>query len=438
MTFRWLKSYMPGTLYGRATLILLLPVITVLLVVSIIFVQRLFDGVTTQMTGSVSREVRLMLESGMPVDELATSRMAQTLAITVTPVAPGAVPEEDHWRWFDFTGAIVVREMRRFFPDMLSVQLPDHRVVGLYFDGDEGPFVMVFDRRRASASNPHQLLVNMVGFATLMTVIAYLYLRNQLRPITRLARAAKAFGKGQHLVYHPAGAVEVRAAGQAFVEMRDRIERQIEQRTLMLSGVSHDLRTPLTRLKLGLSMVDSEDRAEMERDVDDMERLITEFLDFARGAQQGEMEEIDPHAFVTRIVQDAERAGSAVTLRDAKGQGTKRDTVTLRRDAVRRAVENLINNAVRYGTKAEVSVDLTPQMLIIRVEDDGPGIPEAQREEALKPFSRLDTSRNQNLGSGVGLGLAIAADIARNHGGAIVLGQSQRLGGLLAEFQVAR
>ncbi|MEM6586845.1 MAG: ATP-binding protein [Pseudomonadota bacterium] len=434
MTFRWLKSYMPGSLYGRAALILLLPVITVLLVVSIVFVQRHFDGVTTQMTGSVSREVRLMLESGMPVDELSTSRMAQTLAINVTAVEPAAVPGADGWRWFDFTGAIVVREMRRFFPDILSVQLPDHRIVALYFEGEDGPFEMVFDRRRASASNPHQLLVNMVGFATLMTVIAYLYLRNQLRPITRLARAAKAFGKGQHLIYHPAGAVEVRAAGQAFVEMRDRIERQIEQRTLMLSGVSHDLRTPLTRLKLGLSMIDAEDRPEMERDVEDMERLITEFLDFARGAQQGDMEDVDPRAFVTQIVQDAERAGNAVSLHDVKGQGA----VMLRRDAVRRAVENLINNAVRYGGRAEVSVKLTPQMLIIRVEDDGPGIPQAQREEALKPFSRLDAARNQNLGSGVGLGLAIAADIARNHGGAVQLGESARLGGLSAEFQVAR
>ncbi|MEL7253980.1 MAG: ATP-binding protein [Pseudomonadota bacterium] len=437
MTFQWLKGYMPGSLYGRAALILLLPVITVLLVVSIVFVQRHFDGVTTQMTGSVSREVRLMLESGLPPDELGASRMAQTLAINVTPVAPEDVPQADDWRWFDFTGAIVVREMRRFFPDILSVQLPDTRVVTLYFQGPDGPFQMVFDRRRASASNPHQLLVNMVGFATLMTVIAYLYLRNQLRPITRLARAAKAFGKGRHLVYHPAGAVEVRAAGEAFVEMRDRIERQIEQRTLMLSGVSHDLRTPLTRLKLGLSMIESEDRAEMERDVDDMERLITEFLDFARGAQQGEMEDLDPRAFVSQIVQDAQRAGSAVTLKDMPGQGGRQDTVTLRRDAVRRAVENLINNAVRYGNKAEVSIDLTPKALTIRVDDDGPGIPQAQRNEALKPFSRLDTSRNQNLGSGVGLGLAIAADVARNHGGAIQLGQSP-LGGLSAEFQIAR
>ncbi|MEM7598844.1 MAG: ATP-binding protein [Pseudomonadota bacterium] len=440
MTFRWLKPYMPGTLYGRATLILLLPVISVLLVVSIVFVQRHFDGVTSQMTNSVSREVRLMLESGLTPEELAGSQMARTLQITVERVALDDVPEADLWRWYDFTGAIVVRELRRFVPRLLSVQLPDDRVVELYFFQEDGPLRMSFDRRRASASNPHQLLVNMVVFAALMTVIAYFYLRNQLRPITRLARAAEAFGRGRHLIYRPAGAVEVKAAGRAFLEMRDRIERQIEQRTLMLSGVSHDLRTPLTRLKLGLSMIDAEERPAMERDVEDMERLITEFLDFARGAQQGEMEEVAPLDLVTRIVEDAQRAGSDVRLLNPEGQDEQngQGAVMLRRDAVRRAVENLINNAVRYGNRAEVSLDVTPGMLRIRVEDDGPGIPQAQREEALKPFSRLDTSRNQNLGSGVGLGLAIAADIARNHGGAIVLGESTRLGGLRADFQIAR
>ncbi len=434
MNFRWLKPYMPGSLYGRAMLILLLPVVTVTLVVSVIFIQRHFDGVTSQMTNSVSREVRLMLDSGLSAEELAQSQMAQILLVSVTPVAPEEVPQADDWRWYDFTGSIVVREMRQQLPRLLSVQLPDDRDVSLYLLSEDGPLRMEFDRRRVSASNPHQLLVNMVFFAILMTVIAYFYLRNQLRPITRLARAAQAFGRGRHLAYRPAGAVEVRAAGQAFVEMRDRIERQIEQRTLMLSGVSHDLRTPITRLKLGLSMLEADERADMERDVEDMERLITEFLDFARGAHQGEMEEVDPISLVTRITEDAARSGSDVTLVLSEGQGR----TMLRPDAVRRAVENLINNAVRYGTRAEVSVLLTEESLRIRVEDNGPGIPEADREEALKPFARLDTARNQNLGSGVGLGLSIAADIARGHGGMLRLGESDRLGGLSADFVVAR
>jgi two-component system osmolarity sensor histidine kinase EnvZ len=434
MSFRWLKPYMPGSLYGRAILILLLPVVTVTLVVSVVFIQRHFDGVTTQMTNSVSREVRLMLDSGLAPEELARSQMAQTLLIAVEQVSAEDVPESDSWRWYDFTGAIVAREMRRWLPRLLSVQLPDDQNVQLYLLHEAGPIEMSFDRRRVSASNPHQLLVNMVFFAILMTVIAYVYLRNQLRPITRLARAAEAFGRGRRLEYRPAGAVEVKAAGRAFLEMRDRIDRQIEQRTLMLSGVSHDLRTPLTRLKLGLSLIDSGDREAMKRDVSDMERLITEFLDFARGAHQGEMESLDPVALVRQIVEDADRSGNDVSLVLTEGEGT----TSLRRDAVRRAIENLINNAVRYGTKAEVSVLLTDDTLRIRVEDDGPGIPETDREQALKPFARLDSARNQNLGSGVGLGLSIAMDIARGHGGSIRLGDSARLGGLRADFVVAR
>lgn len=434
MSFRWLKPYMPRSLYGRAFLILLLPVVTVMLVVSVVFIQRHFEGVTRQMTSSVSREVRLLLGSGMTAEELAASRMAAILQIDVSPVASDSVPGADAWRWYDLTGANVVGEMRRMLSGVRAVELPNKDDVRLYFDTDSGPLMMAFDRRLVSASNPHQLLVNMFFFAAIMTVIAYFYLRNQLRPITRLARAAEAFGKGQHMVYRPAGAIEVRAAGQAFIDMRARIERQIEQRTLMLSGVSHDLRTPLTRLRLALSMLDAEDRAAMERDVADMERLIDEFLAFARGAQEGEAEPTDPMALVRGVVEDFQRAGKPVVLAGTEGTGE----VPLRAGAIRRALENLISNAVRYGSRAEVSVRLTDGALVIRVEDDGPGIPETDREEALKPFVRLDRARNQNLGSGVGLGLSIALDIARAHGGTLRLGQSDRLGGLQADIVFGR
>ena len=434
MSFRWLKPYMPGGLYGRAMLILLLPVVTVMLVVSVLFIQRHFEGVTQQMTRSVSREVQVMLDSGATAEQIAASPLAEALRIAVAPVPAQAVPEVDSRRWYDFTGATVIREFHRLLPGLLAVNLPDEHLVSLYFDTAAGPLRMTFDRRRVSASNPHQLLVNMVFFAAIMTVIAYFYLRNQLRPITRLARAAEAFGRGRHLDYRPAGAVEVRAAGRAFLDMRDRIERQIEQRTLMLSGVSHDLRTPLTRLKLSLSMLEGEDRAAMERDVEEMERLIDEFLDFARGAREGEPTPADPVALVRRLVEDAQRADIDVTLHTVRGEGR----VALRKAGLRRAVENLINNAVRYGSRAEVSVLLDADNLRILVEDDGPGIPEDQRDSAVKPFIRLDTARNQNLGSGVGLGLSIATDIARAHGGTLRLGESERLGGLCAEIVIAR
>jgi two-component system osmolarity sensor histidine kinase EnvZ len=293
-----------------------------------------------------------------------------------------------------------------------------------------------FDRRRISAANPHQMFVYTIIFGIVMTVIAIIYLRNQLRPIKRLARAAEAFGRGRHLPYTPAGAVELRAAGHAFVDMRNRIERHIEQRTLMLSGVSHDLRTPLTRLRLGLAMLDEEEAAPLLRDVADMQGMLDEFLSFAKGAAEGEPEPVDPFEMVEDIVESARRGGRDVTLmlREGEGQGT----VLLREVAMRRAVDNLISNAVRYGAHAEVSVMLTDKTLRIRVEDDGPGIPENQREQATRPFVRLDPARNQDKGGGVGLGLAIAVDIARSHGGVLRLGVSDQLGGLRADIVIGR
>ena len=207
-----------------------------------------------------------------------------------------------------------------------------------------------------------------------------------------MAQAAEAFGRGRHVPYKPAGAVEVRAAGHAFLDMRARIERQIEQRTLLLSGVSHDLRTPLTRMRLAVSMLEEADRKELERDIDDMQRMLDEFLSFARGTAEEVETRVDPIQLVREIVHDAGRAGQDVTLVEAVGEGE----MPLRPMAIRRAVENLIGNAVRYGSRAEVSVDLTPKALRIRVEDDGPGIPAEKREEAVKPFSRRKQYQKQN------------------------------------------
>lgn len=428
MFFQWLKRYMPRSLYGRAALILVLPVVTLQLVVSVVFIQRHFEGVTEQMSGELARAVNLALEQHLD------GRSVSLLGIWPEPVAETALPEANVRRWYDFTGLVVIRELTERVPGTQRILLPDDRDVVLFVRRDGGLLRMVLDRRRASASNPHQLFVNMLFFGALMTLIAFLYMRNQLRPITRLAEAAEAFGKGRNLPYKPSGAVEVRAAGHAFLDMRARIERHIEQRTMMLSGVSHDLRTPITRLRLGLSLLDDEDREPLERDVEEMQRLIDAFLDFARGdAETAESEPTDPLALVRDIVEDAQRGGQAVSLAQMEGDGQ----VMLRPRALRRAVENLVANAARYANICQVSVLLTATALRIRVEDDGPGIPADRREDALRPFVRLDPARNQDRGSGVGLGLAIAADIARAHGGVLRLGESETMGGLRAEIVIA-
>jgi two-component system osmolarity sensor histidine kinase EnvZ len=430
---------MPRSLYGRAALILIVPVVSVQLVVSVAFIQRHLENVTRQMSMTLVRDLDVVAHqtaaATSPDEALDMMRpFLSAFEMNLEFVPPGDVPAQGYKRWYDFSARVVDRTVREFFPSTLTTVFPDNRSIQLYLETDLGPVRISVNRSRVAVSNPHQLIVTMIFFGGLMTVIAFLYMRNQLRPITRLARAAQAFGRGRAVPYTPTGATEVRAAGGAFLEMRSRIERQIEQRTLMLSGVSHDLRTPLTRLKLGLSMIDEREAEPLLRDVDEMQRLVDAFLSFSSGVSEGEPESVDPQDLVRRIVEDAQRAGTPVTLTQSTGSGT----IMLRQTPIRRAVENLIGNAVRYGDKAEVSVVLTDKSLRIRVEDDGPGIPADKRGESIKPFSRLDPARNQNKGSGVGLGLAIVADVARAHGGTLRLGESETLGGLCADIVIGR
>lgn len=438
------KRYMPRTLYGRAATILLVPIVTLQLVVSIVFIQRHYEGVTEQMTRSVALELRYLRDVVNAAPSLEAAREA--MAALAGPLAfdmalPAPPPARDAWRFFDFSGHQMIVTLRAEMPGVPAVDLTgDDKQVRIWLETGKGPLLAVFERQRISASNPHQLLVLMLGTGVLMSVIAILFLRNQLRPITRLAQAAAEFGRGRSVRYRPAGATEVRAAGNAFVDMRARIERQIEQRTMMLSGVSHDMRTPLTRLKLGLALLDDPEEAEpLLRDVGDMERLLDEFLAFAREDTLDDPVDCDPAALVADVVDRFAAAGGAVRLVADDGPARAGEgQAKLRPMAVTRALENLIGNALRYGTVCEVRLSLKGRAVRIWIEDDGPGIPEHLRGEALKPFARLDAARNQDRGSGVGLGLAIAQDIARRHGGSLTLGESAELGGLRVDLVLPR
>ena len=427
MIFKWLKHYMPRSLYGRAALILMLPVVVLQLVVTVVFMQRHFEGVTMQMSTTVAREVELVL-SGVLETTL------DILDIKLSNVSRDTLAEPNTRLWYDFSGVIITRNLTKILPQIKVIDLYKDDFVRLVADVDGQAKEIVFDRGRISAAKPHQLFVNMMFYGFLFTLIALIYLRNQLRPIKRLATVAEAFGRGHNMPFSPTGATEVRSAGTAFVDMRNRIERQIETRTLMLSGVSHDLRTPLTRMRLALAMLDDDEREPLEQDVDEMQGMIDAFLEFSKGGQAMEPEAVVVQTWIEQVVADCARAGRGVSLVHSEGEGT----VMLRLGGMRRALDNLIGNAVRYGSRAEVSMVLTDKFLRLRVEDDGPGIPENRRAEAQRPFTRLDPSRNQDKGGSVGLGLAIATDIARAHGGVLRLGESERLGGLRADIVIAR
>ena len=430
---------MPRGLYGRAALILIVPIVSLQLVVSVAFLQRHFEGVTWQLTSALAFDLRLVNEALQDGARGEARRLAERLDMTVgAAAAPDWVGQQAVMRrWYDLSGRGVVSTLTTMVPDIGWIDLArSDRLVVLALEVAEAPpLVLEIDRRRVSASNPHQLFVIMILTGALMTAVAFVFLRNQVRPIRRLARAAEAFGKGRVKAYKPSGALEVRAAGRAFLEMRNRIERHIEQRTLMLSGVSHDLRTPLTRIKLGLSMLDPAPETEdLLRDVAEMEALLDTFLDFARSEALDDPEEVDVLALGRQVAQDAGRLGGEVML-DLPDAAP---VVALRPGAVRRALINLLSNALRHGSRVRLSLTVMDRALRFTVEDDGPGIAQEDRERAVRPFARLDAARNQNRGGGVGLGLAIANDIARGHGGTIRLTQSEEMGGLRVDFVLAR
>ena len=439
MFFQWLKRYMPRGLYTRALIILILPVLSVQLLVSVLFIQRHFEGVTRQMSDAVTIDLRYLrdLADAAPDRAAAIARVDAVAAPLELDVDwPPTIPDVgDDRNWTDFTGDTVAARLRDGVPQIGAISMADRRRVAVWITTRQGPLQVEIARRRLSASNPHQLLVIMVILGAVLTAISYIFLRNQLRPITRMARAAADYGRGRITAYSPGGATEVRAAGMAFLDMRNRLERQIQQRTMMLSGVSHDLRTPLTRLRLGLSLLDEEDAAPLVRDVDEMQRLLDSFLDFVRSDAGDALADTDPAEILRDLAADYTRIGLPVHL-DAMPAG--RSTLPLRPAAIRRALDNLVGNALRYGAQARVGVHVTDRAVRYVVEDDGPGIPVDRREEAVRPFTRLDPARNQDRGSGVGLGLAIVADIARSHGGVLRLTDSEDLGGLKAELVLAR
>jgi two-component system, OmpR family, osmolarity sensor histidine kinase EnvZ len=434
-----LQRILPRGLYGRAALILIVPIVAIQLVFSTEFIQRFYEDVTGQMTQGVAIDLRFLMSEVEESASIEAARdrvvpLATKLQIELTLPAEADTPTQDRRARIDLSGNTIIDTLHDQLPALSAVDLTgENRLVRLTFDTRFGPITAELNRRRMSATNPHQLIVLMIVTSVLMTVIAYFFLRRQLRPITKLAEAAEEFGKGRAVTYKARGAQEVRAAGRAFLDMRSRIERQIEQRTLMLSGVSHDLRTPLTRMRLALSLMpeDAEVTA-LQADVTQMERMVDEFLAFVRGDAMEGSEPTDAVALVQGVI---ERAGEGVRLSAVEGTP---EPVPMRPQAIVRAVENLVANAQRFGRRVEVRVIFLDRSLRILVEDDGPGIPPERRDEALRPFTRLEEARDPNRGAGVGLGLSIASDTALSHGGSLRLAQSETLGGLKAELVLAR
>ncbi len=427
---------LPKRLYSRALLILIIPMVLLQCVIAYFFMERHWQSVTFRLSQALVQDVAAMIDlyrslpNGGSTDALvriASNRLGLDVDFLPPQPLPPALPKP----FLQLLDRSLSSEIRKqialpFWIDTIGRS----NFVEIRIQLDTAVLRVIARRSAAYASNSYIFLLWMVGTSAVLIVIAMAFLRNQIRPVLRLAAAAENLGKGRFLEYRPNGALEVRRAGYAFLEMRRRIERAVEQRTTMLNGVSHDLRTILTRFKLSLELIDDgPDSEAMHRDIDEMGRMLEAYLAFARGDGGEASVMTDMGALLEELKSDAERQGHT-TMIEVSGE----TSVIVRPDAFKRCLFNLISNAQRYGERIELLARRDERFITIHVDDDGPGIPEDKRDDVFRPFYRLDAARNQDQG-GTGLGLAIARDIARSHGGDIQLGRSP-LGGLRASVRV--
>ena len=435
---RLISRWMPKRLYARSLIIVIAPMILLQSVIAFVFMERHWQTVTERLSTAVTRDIAAIIDMietwPQEADVAQAIRIAQErLQLKIDLLPPDALPAPGSKPFFsilDYSlSEQITRQINRpFWLDTVG----DSAIVEIRIRLEDKVLRVFARRSHTYASNTHIFLLWMVGTSLVLIAIAVAFLRNQIRPILNLAEAAESFGKGRPMPsdFRPRGADEVRRAGAAFIQMRERIERQIEQRTAMLSGVSHDLRTILTRFKLQLALGGAKaDREALNQDIDDMQSMLEGYLAFARGETGENTGSFDLAGFLEKQVEEAR-----LRKRVLKTSLTGNPDVAVRPNAFSRLLSNLIGNALRYAKKVEVKATHSGGLLLIVIDDDGPGIPPDKREEVFKPFVRLDDARNQDAG-GTGLGLAIARDIARSHGGDIALEDSP-LGGLRAVISI--
>ena len=411
-------------------LILIVPMIIFVVSMTLFFFYTHVEQVNAKLSRAVAEELAFVInhheEHPEQFDDMARSISASGLmSLSFTPDAKQLTPPPGNECCDQLRDEMRIRFggqpwVFRYLPDdLLTI-----RIIG-----PRGMYEARMDRKRVIIITAHIFIVWTVAFSVLLLLTSYLFLRNQVRSILQLAWAADAFGRGEDVPnFKPSGAIEVRKAARSLLRMRNRIRRYADQRTAMLAGVSHDLRTPLSRLKLELALAPKDfETGPAKNDILEMERMLDGYLAFARG-EEGEQPVQSDLATITR------EAVSAAAARSQLEVIATPVPMRLRPLALKRAISNLANNAADYGKRVRLTVAATATEATVVVEDDGPGIPQENYEDAFRPFSRLDASRNQNV-SGVGLGLTIARDTARAHGGDVTLGESE-LGGLRATIRL--
>lgn len=434
--------FFPKGLYARALIIIITPIVLLEGVVAFAFMERHWQAVTRRLSEATARDVAAVIDlyKGYTAkDDYASLRnlARDRLNLSFQILPKGELPPRQPKPFFALLDRTLNNEIQKrirgvpFWIDTVG----DSRHVEIKVKLDDSILRFVATRSQTYASNSHIFLIWMVVTSIILLTVAILFLRNQIRPILRLAEAADNFGKGRPMPddLTPRGALEVRKAAEAFIEMRDRIVQHVDQRTAMLAGVSHDLRTILTRFKLGLALVDeTPEIVAMQRDVNEMQNMLEDYLAFTKGDGGEEARPTRLRHLIEQIVDEAVVQDIPITFKQSRRR--RELIVPLKSAAFKRAITNLVTNANRYASEIVIRASKSKKFMIVIVEDNGPGIPDTERENVFRPFYRIDGARSQASGNS-GLGLAIARDIARSHGGDIMLGESQ-MGGLMATVRL--
>ena len=434
--FKKLKKISPNGLYTRSLIIIIAPIVVLQAILTFVFLERHWQLVTKKLSSSVVSEIGMIIKMQESTElETITSYAKEFYDMSINLYTNQEISKDNN-----IPRTIVERTLVKEIEERLGTEtwvkdFPQEKKVIIKIPINSNVIEFLIPRRNVYATNSHIFLVWMVISSILILSIAILFLRQQIKPIEKLAKAAESFGMGRKIKnFKPSGASEVRKAADAYIKMQERIEKFIEQRTLMLAGVSHDLRTPLTRIRLQLEMLSkNKESEELLKDVDEMQYMLETYLDFSQTVSSEENSIVNINEMIEEITETSKEKNKSIIFKSSSENHINHKCKYI---ALKRCIINLVNNAKAYGDEIIISLSETNNNINIYIEDDGPGINEKDYEKALKPFQRLDSSRNQNI-AGSGLGLSISQDIIKTLNGNLSLSKSI-IGGLKVEIQLPK
>ena len=420
----YFKKVLPKRLFYRALLIVAVPVITIQLIITIVFFDSLWIKTNKGMTRTLVNEISAFVEAYQNEEndkQEVNNLFSLFLDLNIELVVNEKLSYQNKERWFSPIDRTLRRELKsKFSPEIFWFNTTNYKeLVDLRIKYEDGYFKFLVPKDRVTSTSARIFALWITVPAIIMVIISLIFLKNQTRPITNLARAAERFGKGEDIEeFKPSGALEIRQAGHEFDKMRKRIERHLNQRTEMLSGISHDLRTPLTRMKLQLAFLKDKDAVDkLTDDINEMEKMLNEYLQFTSSSYVEKDEMFNLSELIEEIIKKYNNKNISHNL-------IPRIYINGRKNLINRSLNNLIDNGLKYANKVEISLTKKNTNLFIIIDDDGPGIPKKEHENVFKPFYKMDKGRNDSKSS-VGLGLSIASDIIKSHGGNIMLEKSK-------------